>query len=490
MGSGHVLGRRSKYGGGQRPTALSRYEMSPIFNEQSDAGGAIFSIYGGPEHSLALDSFEVTKLPDDDWLDEPAADDDAHRDDDPIRGVTATTKNRGDIRSKTKRGKQVQTTITFYYDSDEEVDENEEGFEESLPTSSRSRSRLPLAARGTNQDNVPLLAVRSALGLQKKSVREFLGRKGTTSENPLGTTRANPHLHTWLTTKQEAGLATESIIVASQHTRTASVATIVDYSLSASETYSTPLWSQQKHLITSGALLIVTQKAHVEEWAGLIRDLPWPRLMVYTETLAKRRKLGAHNLAQHDVVITTFDVLRAKEAAMPEQLSDSSDLESVDSLGDETTSRTRSRTTATATTAKTKKAASAMRTTKAPASKTSVGWLSKREIDACMVEISNLHLIHWRHVVVDEGEDIGKLRAGTARGDAVRGLHAHTRTATALVATEEAPLSGTTRPHMHPAPITRADRERQVAIQRLCENARGFLRVPIEAKDKDILYNR
>ena len=63
-----------------------------------------------------------------------------------------------------------------------------------------------------------------------------------------------------------------------------------------------------RDLIPSQALLIVTTKAHVEEWATYIRATPWPRLLLYTDTLAKRRKMGAHNISQFDVVITTFDV--------------------------------------------------------------------------------------------------------------------------------------------------------------------------------------
>ena len=60
---------------------------------------------------------------------------------------------------------------------------------------------------------------------------------------------------------------------------------------------------------TSGqGLLIVTFKSRVEEWAENIRNLPEPRLFLYTDTLSKRRKFGVYNLAQYDVVITTFDV--------------------------------------------------------------------------------------------------------------------------------------------------------------------------------------
>lgn len=61
-------------------------------------------------------------------------------------------------------------------------------------------------------------------------------------------------------------------------------------------------------LIHSNALLIVAPKGQVEVWAEEIRSLTQPRLCVYTATLAKRRKIGAHSLAQYDVVITTFDV--------------------------------------------------------------------------------------------------------------------------------------------------------------------------------------
>lgn len=61
-------------------------------------------------------------------------------------------------------------------------------------------------------------------------------------------------------------------------------------------------------LISSDAILIVTLKDQIEIWARIIRDISDQRLFLYTDTLAKRRKTGAHNLAQYDVVITTFDV--------------------------------------------------------------------------------------------------------------------------------------------------------------------------------------
>jgi hypothetical protein len=63
-----------------------------------------------------------------------------------------------------------------------------------------------------------------------------------------------------------------------------------------------------KHYIAGCGTLIVTSKACVEDWASVVRNMPSARLHVYTEPLASRRRKGAHNLAQYDVVVTTFDV--------------------------------------------------------------------------------------------------------------------------------------------------------------------------------------
>ena len=60
--------------------------------------------------------------------------------------------------------------------------------------------------------------------------------------------------------------------------------------------------------IPSEGVLIVTMKNKIEEWADMIRSMPEPSLYMYTNALASRRKVGAYNLAQYDVVITTFDV--------------------------------------------------------------------------------------------------------------------------------------------------------------------------------------
>jgi hypothetical protein len=56
-----------------------------------------------------------------------------------------------------------------------------------------------------------------------------------------------------------------------------------------------------------GYTLIVTSKANVDRWADQVRSQPNVSLLVYTEGLAKRRKLGVHRLSAYNVVIVTFD---------------------------------------------------------------------------------------------------------------------------------------------------------------------------------------
>jgi hypothetical protein len=57
-----------------------------------------------------------------------------------------------------------------------------------------------------------------------------------------------------------------------------------------------------------GKLLIVTSKAMVESWADCCRSDLKIKLLLYTSSLADRRRLGLHSIGRHDVVITTFDV--------------------------------------------------------------------------------------------------------------------------------------------------------------------------------------
>ena len=70
--------------------------------------------------------------------------------------------------------------------------------------------------------------------------------------------------------------------------------------------------------IPEGGVLIVCSKPALESWAALIRASSHLRLLCYTESLAERRRRGARGAYQmgtafYDVVITTFDILKAEE---------------------------------------------------------------------------------------------------------------------------------------------------------------------------------
>jgi hypothetical protein len=362
----------------------------------------------------------------------------------------------------------VQTTLTFFYDSDEEVDDDDDFDEE---------GKLPPATAATGPLPPPLPAVRTALGLQKKGAKDAPDRRGATDEGDAEAPAANSALTAWLAGRQRAGVH-EVAVAMSPQTRTPTLAALVHHALSnadgagAAAAAATSSSSGRRHLIPSSAVLIVTLKAHVEEWAGHVRNLPWPRLMVYTDTLPKRRKLGAYNLAQYDVVVTTFDVLRAKEAALPDQGASDSDLGSVDSYcsndddideGDDDDGEGEEELFARAPgdrpahTSKPKKKA-------APASKAGQ-WLVKRTKPGGLVEVSNAHLIEWRQLVVDHGDDT-KLKSGTVRGDAVRSLHARRRVSAAVVPAGDKP-----------------------AFNRFVDASRGLLHVDYDTRDKEMAYD-
>lgn len=60
--------------------------------------------------------------------------------------------------------------------------------------------------------------------------------------------------------------------------------------------------------LSGGNLLIVTSKTQVEFWASRVRSDLNLRLLVYTDSLQKRKQIGSHGIQRHDVIITTFDV--------------------------------------------------------------------------------------------------------------------------------------------------------------------------------------
>lgn len=73
-----------------------------------------------------------------------------------------------------------------------------------------------------------------------------------------------------------------------------------------------------KNSSIQGGILIVTPKAKVAAWASLIKNIPDVSLHVQASlSLSQRRKNGAERLARFDVVLTTYDLVRAKEVAMP-----------------------------------------------------------------------------------------------------------------------------------------------------------------------------
>ena len=81
------------------------------------------------------------------------------------------------------------------------------------------------------------------------------------------------------------------------------------HSLNASKNSNKNITEPQTHKLHRGGALIICAKADLDDWAARLRAAPI-KLMVYTDSLLKRRKQGAAGLsANHfDVVLTTFDV--------------------------------------------------------------------------------------------------------------------------------------------------------------------------------------
>ena len=135
-------------------------------------------------------------------------------------------------------------------------------------------------------------------------------------------------------------------------------------------------------------ILIVASKTQVEVWASLLRSLAHIRLLCYTDALAKRRLLGSKRLRNFDAIVTTFDVLKVKEIAMPE---DELELnrEEGEGGGEEAAQ--------------------------------SGEWLTGRaRADAAnIVEISQLHLFHYATLIVDGHECGGGIKANSMRGKAI-----------------------------------------------------------------------
>ena len=109
---------------------------------------------------------------------------------------------------------------------------------------------------------------------------------GTSTDHQSNT--IDPHLMAWLIDKtpeqdelEQEDLESkhrETIIVMTSQTRPSTIATCLEHWLSNAMVDNEPgSMLMKKTLIPSNALLIVTSKVEVEEWAGYIRDMPWAR---------------------------------------------------------------------------------------------------------------------------------------------------------------------------------------------------------------------
>jgi hypothetical protein len=135
-------------------------------------------------------------------------------------------------------------------------------------------------------------------------------------------------------------------------------------------------------------VLLVTTKTELDGWLAILRGNPHIRLLSYTDSLAKRRQMGSERLRNYDVIITTFDTLKAKELALPREEvfgQSQSDSEPEDEVGDE--------------------------------------WVQGRAAIAeqgGVVELSYLHLFRFRLLIVDAFElGAAGIKASSLRGEAV-----------------------------------------------------------------------
>jgi hypothetical protein len=76
------------------------------------------------------------------------------------------------------------------------------------------------------------------------------------------------------------------------------------------------------NLMNLGGLIIITTKAKIDAWANVVRSHLSNRLLVYNaETLKSRRLKGTTGLSllYYDIIITTFDLIKAKDMKVSKQ---------------------------------------------------------------------------------------------------------------------------------------------------------------------------
>jgi len=117
---------------------------------------------------------------------------------------------------------------------------------------------------------------------------------------------------------------------------------------------------------------------------------------VYTDALKQRRQLGSNRLTQFDIVITTFEIARAKEIFLPLNRSnndnDNNDTESNDN-NDNTNSND------------------------------TITWLPAKDSNQAMIERSNLHVLKWSTLIMDF-DDMTIMKPTSLTGKALLSLQA------------------------------------------------------------------
>ena len=176
-----------------------------------------------------------------------------------------------------------------------------------------------------------------------------------------------------------------------------------------------------------GGLLIVTSKQHVESWAAPIRgakdSFSDVSMEVYTQSLQVRRKLGVSRLSNYDVVITTFDILKAKEAVVPEvEMSDATARGIDDEMDDDTKTCFQEKENIVEGSGFKSKSKSEYGSLMGQQS-----WLQARKTleggtrGSLMIELSQLHLIKWGTIILDINSQT-TINGRNAKGHAAKAL--------------------------------------------------------------------
>ena len=140
--------------------------------------------------------------------------------------------------------------------------------------------------------------------------------------------------------------------------------------------------------IIYGGVLLITSKRNVERWADLCRMNANTKLHVYTDSLKLRRQLGSNRLSQFDIVITTFEIVRAKEMFIPLNRHTDNIIENMEDYVEENSSN----------------------------------WLSSKDKNQLLIERSNLHVLKWNTIIMDF-DDMTIMKPTSTTGKALLSLY-------------------------------------------------------------------